>query len=394
MNRTSPGTILVIDADAAQRERITAWLQLDGFAVVSAADVDSGFALARNLKPSLILGDLVLALANGSQLLRALLHELPETSVIVITESASLHEAVNALQEGASDFLIKSLLNDDILRVSVHRAVERFSLRQENQRVRLELEKSNERLAHSLQLLEMDQRAGRKVQSRMLPPTPHESNGLRLSHFTLPSLYLSGDFVDYFSLGPGRTAFYLADVSGHGASSAFVTVFLKTLTNRIRRHFEKRTSVSLLSPARIMAAMNEELRALDTGKHLTVFCGVIDTNLQTLTYAVGAHYPPPILCNGNEVIQLAGSGLPLGLFPDAKYAEHVVALQQRFSLVAASDGILEILPASDLVAKEALLRAEVAAANGQLDILVERLGLPLVRDVPDDIALLMIQRDE
>lgn len=394
MDRTSPGTILVIDADAAQRERISAWLKLDGFAVVSAADADAGFALARNLKPSLILGDLVLALANGSQLLRALLHELPETSVIVITESASLHEAVNALQEGASDFLIKSLLNDDILRVSVHRAIERFSLRQENQRVRQELEKSNERLAHSLQLLEMDHRAGRKVQSRMLPPTPHESNGLHLSHFTLPSLYLSGDFVDYFSLGPGRTAFYLADVSGHGASSAFVTVFLKTLTNRIRRHFEKRTSVSLLSPARIMAAMSEELRALDTGKHLTVFCGVIDTNQQTLTYAVGAHYPPPILCNGNEVMQLAGSGLPLGLFPDAKYEEHVVALQQRFSLVAASDGILEILPASDLVAKEALLREEVAAADGQLDVLIERLGLPLVRDVPDDIALLMIQRDE
>ena len=136
MSRTSPGTILVIDADLAQREHITAWLKLDGFAVVSAADVDAGFALARNLKPSLILGDLVLALANGSQLLRALLHELPETSVIVITESASLDEAVNALQEGASDFLIKSLLNDDILRVSVHRAIERFSLRQENQRVR------------------------------------------------------------------------------------------------------------------------------------------------------------------------------------------------------------------------------------------------------------------
>lgn len=394
MSRTSPGTILVIDADADQRKRISGWLQLDGFSVVSAADADAGFSLARNLQPSLIIGDLVLALANGSQLLRALLHELPESAVIVITESASLNEAVNALQEGASDFLIKSLLNDDILRVSVHRAVERFSLRQENQRVRLELEQTNERLAHSLKLLEMDQRAGRKVQSRMLPPSPHETNGLRLSHFTLPSLYLSGDFVDYFSLGAGRTAFYLADVSGHGASSAFVTVFLKTLTNRIRRHFEKRTSVSLLSPARIMAAMNEELRALDTGKHLTVFCGVIDTNVQKLTYAVGAHYPPPILCNGNEVMQLAGSGLPLGLFQDAKYEEHVVDLQHRFSLVAASDGILEILSASDLVAKEALLRAEVTAANGQLDVLIERLGLPSVRDVPDDIALLMIQRDE
>ena len=69
----------------------------------------------------------------------ALLHELPETSVIVVTETASLDEAVTALQEGASDFLIKSLLNDDILRVSVQRAMERRTLRQENRRTILKL---------------------------------------------------------------------------------------------------------------------------------------------------------------------------------------------------------------------------------------------------------------
>lgn len=394
MKTATPGPILVIEADQAHCQRMKDWLRADGFEVVTAGDADAGFALARNLKPSLVLGELVLALANGSQLLRSLLHELPETSVIVVTETASLDEAVTALQEGASDFLIKSLLNDDILRVSVQRAMERRALRQENRLYREKLEHANERLQHSLQLLEQDQRAGRQVQSRLLPPTPHQSNGLALAHYILPSLYLSGDFVDYFSLGPGRTAFYLADVSGHGASSAFVTVFLKTLTNRIRRHFEKRTAVSLLSPSRIMADMNEELRALGTGKHLTVFCGVIDTNSNQLTYCIGAHYPPPILKNGDEIQMLEGAGLPLGLFPDARYEEHHITLQPRFSLLAFSDGILEVLPAGDLAAKEALLLKEAAAADGQLEVLAERLGLQKVRDVPDDIALLMIKRDE
>ncbi len=394
MKIPAPGPILVIEADQVHCQRLKDWLQADGFHVVTASDVDSGFALARNLKPSLVLGELVLALANGSQLLRSLLHELPETSVIVVTETASLDEAVTALQEGASDFLVKSLLNEDILRVSVQRAMERHALRLENRLYREKLEHANARLQHSLQLLEQDQRAGRQVQSRLLPPTPHQTNGLTLSHYILPSLYLSGDFVDYFSLGPQRTAFYLADVSGHGASSAFVTVFLKTLTNRIRRHFEKRTAVSLLSPGRIMADMSEELRALGTGKHLTVFCGVIDTSENVLTYCIGAHYPPPILKNGDEIHVLEGTGLPLGLFPHARYEEHRIVLQPSFSLIAFSDGILEVLPAGDLAAKEALLRAEVAAADGQLENLSERLGLEKVRDVPDDIALLMIKRDE
>lgn len=392
--KTSPGPILVIDSDPAQARRLEGWLAADGFQVVTAHDVDAGFALARNLRPSLILGEVVLTLANGSQLLRSLLHELPETAVIVVTETASLDEAVTALHEGASDFLVKSLLNDDILRLSVQRAMERRALRRENQQVHEELEKANARLQTSLQLLEADQRAGRQVQGRLLPPTPHQTNGLSLCHFILPSLYLSGDFVDYFGLGVGRTAFYLADVSGHGASSAFVTVFLKTLTNRIRRHFEKRTAVSTLSPGRLMAAMNEELRALETGKHLTLFCGVIDTNSQELIYSYAAHYPPALLCQDGEVRVLEGQGLPLGLFPDARFEEHRVSLSGQFSLVVLSDGILEVLPAGDLASKEARLRAEVAAANGQLTQLIERLGLHQVRDVPDDIALLMIKRDE
>lgn len=394
MKSASPGPILVIDSDPAQAARLEGWLRADGFQVVTAQDIDAGFALARNLRPSLVLGEVVLTLANGSQLLRALLHELPETAVIVVTETASLDEAVTALHEGASDFLVKSLLNDDILRLSVQRAMERRALRRENEQVHEELAQANTRLQASLQLLEADQRAGRQVQGRLLPPTPHQTNGLTLCHFILPSLYLSGDFVDYFGLGPGRTAFYLADVSGHGASSAFVTVFLKTLTNRIRRHFEKRTAVSTLSPGRLMAAMNEELRALETGKHLTLFCGVIDTNAQELIYSYAAHYPPALLCQDGEVRVLEGQGLPLGLFPDARYEEHRVALSRQFSLVVLSDGILEVLPAGDLASKEVRLKAEVSAADGQLTQLIERLGLHQVRDVPDDIALLMIKRDE
>ena len=40
---------------------------------------------------------------------------------------------------------------------------------------------------------------------------------------------LSGDFVDYFRITDRHFAFYMADVSGHGASSAFVTVLSEEL---------------------------------------------------------------------------------------------------------------------------------------------------------------------
>ncbi len=85
----------------------------------------------------------------------------------------------------------------------------------------------------SLNLLQEDQNAGRQVQMNMLPVTPWSIEGLEFSHRIIPSLYLSGDFVDYFRVDERRVAFYLADVSGHGASSAFVTVLLKFMTTRL-----------------------------------------------------------------------------------------------------------------------------------------------------------------
>lgn len=382
------GTALVMAADADRCQRWAQWLTPIGLTVHTVADHEALWTGVRSQTPVLVMGTITPSLLSE---LRAF---DPLMGVLVVEDPATLEGAVAALQAGASDYLVAPLLTEALLQVSVSRALKRRELTLENQRYREQLEAANAQLADSLALLEYDQQAGRQVQMKLLPPTPHDTNGLLIHHYLKPSLFLSGDFVDYFSVGPHRTAFYLADVSGHGASSAFVTVFLKTLTNRIRRHFEKRTSLQALSPARIMAAMNEELLALGTGKHLTVFCGLIDVERNLLMYGMGGHYPPPVLVNDGVVRVLTGEGLPLGLFPDATYEETTVALSSRFSLVALSDGILEVLPQAGLAEKEDFLSAVAGRAQGQWPVLVHELGIDrMPSDLPDDIAVLMIQRD-
>jgi len=91
---------------------------------------------------------------------------------------------------------------------------------------------------------------------------------------------------------------------------------------------------------------------------------------------------------------LPGNGKPLGLFPDVHYEEYTLQLAPSFSLVALSDGILEVMTEPDLVAKEARIQAAVAAANGQWAVLKAQLGVETMSDVPDDIAVLMIKRDQ
>lgn len=395
MSQPSQGHILVIDDEPVVRESLAVYLSDSGFQVDTAKSGDEGLALFRNKRPDLVICDLRMPLFDGLDVLKAINAESTETPVIVVSGQGSMNDVVTALRNGAVDYLFKPLIELEVLEHSVRRALERGQLLKQNRQIREQLELTNAELERSLDLLEEDQEAGRRVQRRMLPPTPHVFNeSCHFSHRIIPSLYLSGDFVDYFRIGPDRVGFYLADVSGHGASSAFVTVFLKTLTNRIQRHYEKRTAVNALSPSRLMIAINQELIAMGMGKHLAMFCGVIDLAENTLLYCIGAHFPPPILINDGVAQALTGRGLPVGIFSDATFEDITLPLAEKFSLVAMSDGVLEVLPEGTMEEKEAHLLAVVGAGHPDADALATALDIDGEMEVPDDIALLIINRNQ
>ncbi len=162
-----------------------------------------------------------------------------------------------------------------------------------------------------LREFQRDQRAGRYIQMGMLPPSPMAIDRYRLRHKLFPSLMLSGDFVDYFRITDRHFAFYMADVSGHGASSAFVTVLLKNFSRRLRREYRPKM---LKAPGEILAALNRELLDNQLDKHVAIFIGVIDLADDTLAYANGGHFPAAILCDDGGCRYLEVAGKPVGLF--------------------------------------------------------------------------------
>ena len=392
MSQPSQGHILVIDDEPVVRERLAIYLGDNGFQVDAACNGDEGLALFRNKRPDLVICDLHMPRFNGLDVLKAIYSQSPEIPVIMVSDRGSADDVVTAMRGGAADYLFKPLNEMEVVKHAANRALERA---RQNRLIHEQLALTNAELAHSLDLLEEDQEAGRRVQRRLLPPTPYVFNKtVQLSHRIIPSLFLSGDFVDYFQLGPEQLGFYLADVAGHGASSAFVTVFLKTLMNRIQRHYEKRAATSALSPSRLLAAINRELIAMGMGKHLTMFCGIIDLAENKLIYCIGAHFPPPIVVNNGVAQALTGHGLPMGIFNDATFEDMESPLASRFSLVVMSDGILEVLPEKTMKEKEAHLLAITSAAHTDADTLAAAFGVSGEVDVPDDIALLVINRNE
>ncbi|NQD91092.1 SpoIIE family protein phosphatase [Pseudomonas sp. CrR25] len=392
MHKTS-ATLLIIDDDEVVRASLAAYLEDSGFTVRQAANGLQGLDMFQREQPDLVVCDLRMPQVDGLELIRRINALQVETPVIVVSGAGVMTDAVEALRLGAADYLIKPLEDLAVLEHSVRRALDRAQLRLENQRYRDKLEAANRELQASLHLLQEDQNAGRQVQMNMLPVTPWQVDGLQFAHQIIPSLYLSGDFVDYFRVDERRVAFYLADVSGHGASSAFVTVLLKFMTTRLLYESRRNGSLPEFKPSEVLGHINRGLINCKLGKHVTMLGGVIDEQSGKLTYSIGGHLPLPVLFCEGAARYLSGRGLPVGLFEEAEYADHVMDLPESFSLTLLSDGILDLLPGDTLQEKEVALPQLVASAGGTLDGLRQVFGLANLEDMPDDIALLVLSRN-
>lgn len=382
--------ILIIDADEQARTDLARYLEARGFYVSGYAGLSSAKTLFDEDIPDVIFADL------PPEAIKDLARRLEEaetlTPIVCCSDSESSADVVRALRAGAADFVLKPC-NDDkgALDDVIEKLFDRVRVNRLNQLYRHELEEANRDLRNGISELRADQRAGRKVQLRMLPEREQDLAGLHVDHLIKPSLYLSGDFLDYFRISEDQVLVYIADVSGHGASSAFVTVLLKNLTNRLQRNLRRHSSDDILYPDRFLERINSELLDTGLGKHVTVFVGIISVKERTLKYAVGAHFPMPILSfEDGETRFLEGSGLPVGLFETPKWEVYEVPLAQPFRLTLFSDGILEVISAKSLDEKESTLLELVSGGRHTIASLSEALNLDAITELPDDIAIVSV----
>lgn len=386
--------LLIIDDDTLVRQSIATYLEDSGFHVLEAASGAMGMQLVEEQVPELVITDLRMPDLDGLQVLQKLHEKKPDLPVIVISGAGVMADVVTALRLGARDYLIKPIIDMEVLVHSVRKALERHDLLVQNHVYREELERTNRELRENLRVLERDQLAGRQVQRRLMPKGLQTVEGYSAAHHIAPSLFLSGDFIDYAHIKKRYLAFYLADVSGHGASSAFVTIWLKHLVSRMVREeglfgdeesFEQGINLML-------ETVNRELHDTRLNHHLTFFVGVIDTQTHVMNYVVAGHLPMPILKTADGAQFLTGAGKPVGIFKDVSWDTHKLQLPETFSLVCFSDGVLEILPAQGLQDKEAHLLSLMAAHGNDLESVCAALALKEVNETPDDIAILTITR--
>lgn len=316
-----------------------------------------------------------------------------DTAYVAILPEVNPRSVAKYFHNNVSDVLIKPF-SSTRFRLAIDRAANFKSLVRQNREYREQLEQANRELKENVRILKIDQMAGRQVQHSLLPKTPFYSKDYEIAHKIIPSLYLSGDFVGYDTILDRYLVFYVADVSGHGSSSAFVTVLLKFIYNGIlRRHIaQKEKNAMVKAPEGFIEHINRQILALGLDKHLTIFSACIDMETNSLRYSVAAHMPTPLFISGDNICLLPGKGKPVGIFPDASWDVEEIALPEKFAMVLLSDGVLEFLPGKSLEEKEHYIADSVAKTDKSLEQVCEKLGINQIKDVPDDVTVLTLRR--
>ena len=295
------------------------------------------------------------------------------------------------MEIGASDYLIKPVNELILLQLSINSSLKKAQIIKENEAYHKKLETINQELEYNLELLETDQQAGRLVQISMSPKPPQVIAGYDVNHRIVPSLYLSGDSIDYAAISKNKVLFYLADVSGHGSSSAFITILLRFRTQQMLREQSISRLVKKITPAMIISRLNRDLLKAGIDKHITMFVGLLNRKNNKLTYSVAAHHPLPVIYKEGQAnfIEVDRSSFPVGLLAESEYFEQTISFEKA-SLTLFSDGILESLPQSSLEEKERKILKVVEQSKGEFQAIREAFDLKNLSDIPDDIAVMNI----
>jgi DNA-binding NtrC family response regulator len=138
LNKIISATVLVVDDEASVRESLVRVLDREGHRVFQAASAEDALNVLQTESVHLMLSDLKMPTMSGLDLLREVKRRAPETEVVLITGHGTIETAVEAMKEGASDFLTKPFKRAEIIR-ALTKALEKRQLVLENRRLREEL---------------------------------------------------------------------------------------------------------------------------------------------------------------------------------------------------------------------------------------------------------------
>lgn len=310
-------TILVVDDTPTNLDVLQSVLQLEGFRTLAASDGAAASELSRSQQPDLILLDVMMPGETGFETCSRLKSDPATADIPIIFLSAldDVKSKVAGLKIGGVDYIAKPVHGEEVLaRVRVH----------------LRIRDTNRALVaqHRARLEQL-----RDAQQAILV-RPDDCPEANFAIYYKPLEEAGGDFYDVVPLGAGIFAYFVADISGHGVSAAFLTSAVKAL---LRQY-----AGPLFSPEDTMRGVDAVMgQMLGEEQYLTACYARLNRQTRRLT-VVSAGHPPLILVSRGgvpETVELDSD--PLGVFGAATLHRRDLRVSAGDRFFLYSDGLIE-----------------------------------------------------
>jgi serine phosphatase RsbU (regulator of sigma subunit) len=202
-------------------------------------------------------------------------------------------------------------------------------LRKSNFLSKAEIEEKNTIMMKELEV-------ARKIQRSIIPHSV-QSEQADIAVTYQPMFYMGGDYAKFSFIDKDKLMFIMADITGHGVSSAL-------LVNRIHTEIERMLREKCL-PGELLKRLGSFIDH-DFGKmgfYLTAFCGMLDFSKSRLVYSNHGH-PSQILVQSkeNKIVLMDSQTFLMGIgMADEKVYDTEVNFQKGDRLVLFTDGIIE-----------------------------------------------------
>src|SRR5437868_9301007 len=218
-------TILVVDDDSVTRRLLVRTLAAVGYACEESENGAEALVRVRNDAPALLLLDYDMPGLNGAEVLKKMRTDptaaIAQIPTIMLTGHGGEDSEVLCLEAGADDFVTKPI-HPAVLKARIETQLRLRAMREQviEQKEQLEAWREN---------LEEDLAAAQRTQRSLIPQRPPALAGWQVAAFYRPVIQVGGDIYDWLRLRDGRTLFWIADATGHGAAAALLTTLAKLL---------------------------------------------------------------------------------------------------------------------------------------------------------------------
>ncbi|HEV2095578.1 MAG TPA: SpoIIE family protein phosphatase [Chthoniobacterales bacterium] len=378
--------ILVADDDPTSRRLLIRTLSMAGYTCRESSDGIQALELLHADPPSLLLLDFDMPRLNGAEVLERLRADsnpaIAQLPAIMLTGHGGEESEVLCLEAGADDFVTKPI-NPAVLRARIETQL-RLRL------MRGQLQQQNDELEAWRHNLERDLAAARLTQQSLIPQKPPVLPGWDIAAVYQPVIQVGGDIYGWLRMADGRTLFWIADATGHGAAAALITTLAKLLFHH--------GSAENSDPAEIMKAVNDDFRSIFGARSfMTAMCVAVEPETGRAC-VVGAGHPPLLVARRDGTSELVASlAPPLGLVEQPQFAELSVNLERGDAFLLYTDGLLGALPGTNQRMTPAKLADMLAPPEKSAEALLMRVvksaavgdsGQPRA----DDMAALAVRR--